>query len=540
MIHGGVRPRLQMAQLMYSGKSSSEGATPKIRTFEMDLRLRSFVVLSIHRLSPARPSLTVGADAAIFMFITGATRYLFKSRYLYDIDSVNFALALRRFDPAAHQPHPPGYFLYVCLGKLVTSFIHDANGALVAISIAASCGAAAMIYLLTRDWFGTKAARCAATLFVFSPLAWFHGIVALTYIPETFFSAMVGYLCWRGSFRAGAGVLGIAAGVRPSSLVFLAPLFFFSLWKESWRLRITGIAVLIFVVPAWFIPMVHASGGFAVWFSSLMSLWNSAAARQTGLNSWVASSVARLVTIVVIYLLCFGCAVILPFVARCPSLPSSRSKWVFACVWMAPGLLFFTFVFLRFVNSGYLLFLSPPVFAWLGLLASRAYNPGGRLLACACMAVNCLIFVRAPVYCSYHEVRKFETELTDVVASVPRVFSPKETVIVGFDSHFMGYRHAGYYLPDYVTVEYPAVRLASELRIFTMYHRNTTLPKGLPAGYKTFVIFPLPREGDEYLGYIEKIRRRFALSDLSDRASCGPTFISGPMSALPTLFHADP
>ena len=34
-------------------------------------------------------------------------------------------------------------------------------------------------------------------IFLFSPLSWFHGTVALTYIVEAFFSALVGYLCWR-------------------------------------------------------------------------------------------------------------------------------------------------------------------------------------------------------------------------------------------------------------------------------------------------------------------------------------------------------
>jgi hypothetical protein len=156
------------------------------------------------------------------------------------------------------------------------------------------------------------------------------------------------------------------------------------------------------------------------------------------------------------------------------------------------------------------------------------------------MAVNVLIFLRAPVYCSYYEVRKFERELGSVVASLPRIASPGEAVILGFDSHFMGYRHAGYYLPDYVTVEYPAVRLSSGLRIFTMRHRDTTLATGLAGGYKTFIVFPLPQEGDEYRSYTAGIESRFTPNDLSYRSSGGRTFITGPISALATLFHADP
>ena len=40
---------------------------------------------------------------------------------LEDLDSVNFALGVRHFDVAQHQPHPPGYPLFIALGKVGTS-----------------------------------------------------------------------------------------------------------------------------------------------------------------------------------------------------------------------------------------------------------------------------------------------------------------------------------------------------------------------------------------------------------------------------------
>src|SRR4051794_29051198 len=112
------------------------------------------------------------------------TRYATRSHVLYDLDSVNYALALDHFDPAAHQPQPPGYFLYVLLGRAARAVTGDSNSALVWISILASCALAVMIYLLTRAWFGRIPAIFAAALFLCSPLCWFHGTVALTYIVE--------------------------------------------------------------------------------------------------------------------------------------------------------------------------------------------------------------------------------------------------------------------------------------------------------------------------------------------------------------------
>jgi 4-amino-4-deoxy-L-arabinose transferase-like glycosyltransferase len=182
------------------------------------------------------------------------TRWIFRSHFLYDLDSVNFALAMDRFDPRVHQPHPPGYFLYIVLGRLLNTVFHDANLALVVLSILASCGAVIVIYQMAKLWFGPTAALFAASLFLFSPLAWFHGTVALTYIVEAFFSGLSGYLCWRiysgsqGFILPAAVVLGISAGMRPSSLLFLSPLFLFSLLKAPLKARWVGLAVLVLTI----------------------------------------------------------------------------------------------------------------------------------------------------------------------------------------------------------------------------------------------------------------------------------------------------
>src|SRR5260370_23498941 len=98
------------------------------------------------------------------------SRFAFRSHYLYDLDSVNFALAMQRFDPRVHQPHPPGYFLYICAGRLLNVLFHDANLALVVLSILASCGVAIFVYKMTLDWFGPTAPSFTAIFFLPSPL----------------------------------------------------------------------------------------------------------------------------------------------------------------------------------------------------------------------------------------------------------------------------------------------------------------------------------------------------------------------------------
>ena len=486
-------------------------------------------------------------DSALLIAITALTRWAFRSRFLYDIDSVNFALGLGRFDPRVYQPHPPGYFLYVQLGTLAHSIFHDSNTALVAISILASCGTVAMIHLLASGWFGRAAAAFAGIIFVLSPLAWFHGTVALTYIVEAFFSALVGYLCWRvycgaAQFAIPAVVaLGVAAGFRQSSLAVLAPLAIYSFQRVSRRCAIGGIASLLLVLAAWLVPMIHSSGGLHAYVSSLWSLWTLVPGRQTVLTSPIATSLVRLCLIVAIYGLCFGSAVLLIF-RRSKSASPSGAK-TFTWIWISPGLLLFTLVYLKFVNSGYLLVLLPPACAWMGSWAADWYvrsplKPTARIvLITAAAAINVVIFVRAPLYCSYWAVRQSQQQLAAVVASVQQISQPQQTLLIGFDSHFQGYRHAGFYLPEYLTIQFPEVPLGSTTGAFAMQNRQTTLASHIAVGsFRDFILFPLPPSEKEYADYMNRIRARFPAGELHITTQNGIEFLRGPISSLLVLF----
>ena len=480
------------------------------------------------------------------MCAVAATRLVFRSRLLYDLDSVNFALALRRFDPAVHQPHPPGYFLYVCLGRLVNLLVPDANAALVAVSIAASCGAAWMIHLLAEEWFGERPALIALVLFLVSPLCWFHGIVALTYIVEAFFSALVGYLCWKvytgnTTFLVPASIaFALAAGFRPSSGLLLAPLWLLSIWRTDWRRRWLAVLVAGATTLAWFLPMAATAGGIGPYLASLTHLWRTVPGRRTTLSS-PALAVARLVTIGWVFVLCFGAAAAFLFHRSEKRVSHSPGRRTFTWVWITPGLLFFTFVFFNYINSGYLLLLSPPLFAWLSaridaFLDSERRPLLRRAALAAGLALNCAVFVRAPVYCSYRGVRDFERSLPAITRDFRAHLDPAKTLIVGFDSHFLGYRHAGYYLPAFVTVQYPEVSYADGRRVFLMHADDTQVVRSFaPGGFERFAMFPLP-EGEDYAAYLKKVQAKLPEGSLTTVVIGQSKVVMGPVSALPLLF----
>jgi len=488
-------------------------------------------------------------EALIMACMVLISRFACRSHDLYDLDSVNFALAMERFDPRVHQPHPPGYFLYVCLGRLCNSMLHDANLALVVLSIAASCGVILIIYKMALDWFGVRAARFASALFLFSPLAWFHGTVALTYSVEAFFSALVGYLCWcidSGSVAliGPAGIiLGISAGIRPSSLLFLGPLYLFCLRNVILSRKLLGLAALVLTLFSWFLPMISASGGIEAYSGSLVSLWRAVPATNTLFNSSPVTSIARACTIVFIYFLAFGAASLVLVPGLCRTAPTDPKKRLFTIVWIAPALCFFTFIFLQFVNSGYLLLMSAPACMWLGRWASEWYASSvwrrsfKLALIGLCATVNVLIFLTSPFYCSYRSVLRFEAQLEGIRTTLPHLGAADKILIIGFDSHFLGYRHAGYYLPHYLTVEYPEVKLGEGTRVFAMYQQNTRLLLDVPASpYSRFVFFPLPRGDTSYEKYFAKVKTTLPDGGLRTVRVGGSDFVTGSIDLLPILF----
>ena len=205
---------------------------------------------------------------------------------LYNWDAVQFALALREFDIAKHQPHPPGLSAYVGLGRLVNATIGDPSQAYVALAMLFSAATTFVVYWLARALYGRATALAAAALLAVSPLFWFYGSVGLTYAGEAFGASLVALprprrpAGPRGHLYLGALALGLVGGLRLSVLVLLFPLWLAASGRirrhprrragSASRARVLAAAVL-----SWFLPLVWLSGGPAAYLAASRQLYAS-------------------------------------------------------------------------------------------------------------------------------------------------------------------------------------------------------------------------------------------------------------------------
>src|SRR5919106_4549273 len=78
---------------------------------------------------------------------------------LEDIDSINFALGLCDFDPARHQPHPPGSPVYIAMGRALLAIVTNVGSTL------SQTAAEALTLSLWSAFAGAVALAAAARVF---------------------------------------------------------------------------------------------------------------------------------------------------------------------------------------------------------------------------------------------------------------------------------------------------------------------------------------------------------------------------------------
>ena len=90
-------------------------------------------------------------------------------RHLITFDEINFALSIEKFDPAAHQPQPPGYPLFVGLIKLLSLFVPKVETVFLAAALLLSIAALALLWILGEELLGKRWGVVPPLLLLWNP-----------------------------------------------------------------------------------------------------------------------------------------------------------------------------------------------------------------------------------------------------------------------------------------------------------------------------------------------------------------------------------
>ena len=489
------------------------------------------------RLAP-HGDLAVALGLAI---VTLLSRWPYRARMLYNWDAVQFALALHEFDIAKHQPHPPGYLLYVALGRLLNASLGDPTLAYVALAMLFSAGTTFVLYCLARRLFDRATALIAASLLAVSPLFWFYGSVGLTYAGEAFAASVVAWFAYGAltghvsSLYWGALALGLTGGMRQSVLLLLLPLWLGSALlgiRSRRRVAIAG-AILLATVLAWLLPMVWLTGGPAAYVGASTQLYGSMLLPTSVLGGSLEITLAQARYLLESTLVGLGplglVALALPAYAR--RMGWSRPEW-FLLGWMVPPIIFYMLI--HFGQAGYVLTFLPAlvillsrVLAWVVAAGSERLRRPNWRWALTTATLLPLVLINTGFFVSarplprefdnrggdgwvwrardeFHDwimsrtaaaLREHEAVIRTYVETIRAVYDPSDTALVtelGNPRSYPWLRHAMFYMPEYPT--YQVQVGAMPLGFYApQYAATMILTPGaritLPAGMRQLVWF---------------------------------------------------
>ncbi len=201
------------------------------------------------------------------------TRILTMPRTPWENDEFLFLEGVREFDPSKYHPHPPGFPLFILLGKAFDAVFGDPFRGLVALGVVSSVIGFVAMARTFRHWIGdANVAVSGALLFYFSASMLVHSTLAMSDGPAVMFVALALLAVSRMdpaiTHDRNAIAFGLACsaaiGCRPQLVVPVIPLMIAGLVRLSTnRKRIAFVAAFGFLSLMWFLPLMDAAGGWS-------------------------------------------------------------------------------------------------------------------------------------------------------------------------------------------------------------------------------------------------------------------------------------
>lgn len=464
-------------------------------------------------------------------------RVPFRSHFAYHWDSAQYALAVGEYNIRISQPQAPGFYLYVMLGRLVNLLVNEPHMALVWLSVIAGAWLAAAGYLLATTMFGRRSGLGTGLILLTSPLCWFHSEIALTNIVDSALIVSFVFVCWRAIQRGVtwpqtvtlAALLAAVAGVRQQSAPLLIPLWGYVYWRfarpRAWK-SLCAVVLAVGFSLFWLIPTLKSAGGLVPYLNLLRLKSQYDAPRIVWAGGGVgailmdASCIGRacwvgLLGAAIIPLMEFIHWVVLEKAATADGFwRANKTQLCVLGLWIAPMLLFGTFMYVAQPGQVLNLFPAIAVLASLGLVRfseqlviSQAVRTSSVLCAVLTMVVvsNVVVFMCPPhvitrllvgLPMTGVEVREHDAKLSACFQAIRKNW-PSENIIVchRLENFYWGFRQFQYHLPEYENVLLVAdTSLPGTLgaKKWIGYERRTTFQTEVPIpdGQNVLLVVP--------------------------------------------------
>ncbi len=349
-----------------------------------------------------------------------------------------------------HQPHPPGYILYIFLGRILNFFLRNDTLALTSLSNLCGSISAVAVYLLIKKIANKKIALFSTILFLVTPIHWTLSEVALTNLPGMFLTILTAYFLFLGKdlkkqLFIGSFLAGLTLGVRFAEWSIVISLLILVLLYKRKSLQDFIKTVVFFTIgiSLWLIPLIIITG-----WSDFISAYQKQANYLLSHDSLLvtnSSLITRLSEIWKLFLTGYSpFFVAIIFFVICYLLKTKklikRFEKIFILVWLFSYLLPLVLIYNLEVPR-HLLPLLPPLVLLFSLALRRLEN-NKIVIFCSSITMVAIFFI------SLIQVQNLHTLIPPSIAPVLYVkenYDPKETRLITTFT----YRQFQYYAPEF-------------------------------------------------------------------------------------------
>lgn len=440
------------------------------------------------------------------------TRIPFVEKYQSHWDGPQYSIALIHYSFEQQTPAPPGYPLYIALGKLFYQFIPDPHSAMLAVSVVGNAIGVITIFLVGTYLGNMFVGIIASSIFLSGSTFYYFGLTPYPYGLLPFAYALVGFAVYESYIKQESSglLLGLAVsiglGIRPQEILLIGPLCLLGFLALPLREKMKMLSLCSIVFLMWFIPLVYAVGGFSAFLQT---------SGQFSKGALHPSILRRMINAQIMlkgFLLSFGISTF----AFLYYIQFIKDPWfkdkeklrivVFYVFWIVPGFMFNLLI--RSDHAGYQMgYLTGFLFIiGYGIWQLTKKNTFTSFIILVCIIIFNLVwffydrdpkFVKPyrPTSFHYSDIRKNDLKVGSKVQFIESHFSPKTTLIITTDVLWRPYM---YYFKDYHLTNLSGLDIRDAGYAYNRYdafdwlmheYENESLIVSIPTN-TTSVVFP--------------------------------------------------
>jgi hypothetical protein len=382
-------------------------------------------------------------------------------------DGPQYSIAILRYSLEQETPAPPGYPVYIFLGKFMNVFIENPHSSLLFLSVLSAGFGTVIAFHTAKVIFQRNSGSIAAILFLTSPAMYFYGLTAYAYGITPVIAMLLALVVYKIQFEkkkwgVHLGIIfALALGFRIQDAFFLTPLYILGMYYLDRNEKTKSILAWLVTLSLWFIPLVTIVGG--IWkyvilthnFASDGALPSISLSRFGEAINVIIKGAFLTFTISPVFLIMFP-------INYLYHKKLDLKKVVFFSTWIIPALLFN--IFIRSDHAGHQMTYLAGGLILISYAIAKTFEKRKVLLISSVLLIavfNLFTFFRdrdpqdnkpyIPTSYHYSEIRKNDRRMFEKVTFIKKNYNPNHTLILTTPELWRPYM---YHLKEYTMYEY--------------------------------------------------------------------------------------